>query len=163
MSSDNYYLVRRVGERFLVSMEFASNDDVEGRLASAIVAVNTPRPIESEAVRWFDSESEAVEAAGKHYAEYGVVVDVERDASGDTFVERLAACAVAYDDELDADWEFAAKDGDKVVVGVGPFEVTISAKDGVNPGDYADWLVATTPRALAAGLGRVSEAAVHAR
>jgi hypothetical protein len=133
-------------------MEFASDRDVEGELELAMAGLHSPRAIDDAALVWFDSEVAAVAAGCAQYSEYGVEIDTEDDASADTFANRLSVVAELFDERLGAEFGFSARGDQCVVVGIGPFELTVRARDGAQAENYVDWLMATTPAALAAGL-----------
>lgn len=59
MSADNYFLVRPHGDKFVVTMEFASCEE--------------PSPIDGTNVPTFDTRLEALDYAHSQWAEYGVV------------------------------------------------------------------------------------------
>lgn len=60
MSADNYFLVRPVGDRWSVTLEFASDEEPS--------AADHPR------ATVFDDKVAAIEFANSQYAEYGTVV-----------------------------------------------------------------------------------------
>ena len=93
MSSDNFYLIRRVGERFAVTNESESarmERDNEDPLASAIAGLFSPAPVDSPRIAWFDDESSASTYADNEYSEYGVETNTATDSSEDTYASRLA-------------------------------------------------------------------------
>lgn len=63
MSSDNYHLIRKRGNWFYLSMEFASDE--------------APTPIDPAYCRAFATLEEAMRVASEEYTEYGIQYDDE--------------------------------------------------------------------------------------
>lgn len=68
MSADNYMLIRKIGGRFAVTMEFASDDE--------------PGSVQYEPdedgimqTRWFDTAEDALTYARSEWTEYGIEFD----------------------------------------------------------------------------------------
>ena len=64
MSSDNYMLIRKVGQRFGVTMEFASDEVID---------------FEKRA-RWFATADDAIRYASGEYTEYGMTFEGDNAA-----------------------------------------------------------------------------------
>lgn len=70
MSSDNFYLIRKIGGRYVVDMGFMSDDG--------------PQPPPDKYSRWFDTFGQAALYANSEYSEYGIVLgDGLTDYGGD--------------------------------------------------------------------------------
>lgn len=97
MSADNYFLIRRVGTRYALSMEFESArvdlDESTGEFDRALAEMGATSPIDAPGITWFDDLDAARVAAAEEYSEYGTSEDVERDAVGDTWAGRLSRLA----------------------------------------------------------------------
>jgi hypothetical protein len=155
VSSDNYYLIRRAGGRYGVSMEFASDDlgDDRGPVAAAIQPVRATRAVDDPHVRWFDDLDDARAFAHGEYSEYGVTEDIKSDWTGDTRAARLARAAAQLleIDEGMYDWDLLEShhNANEVVVWMGDMKVTVQAPTMQQAHDFTDWLWVTSPGALA--------------
>jgi hypothetical protein len=154
MSSDNYHLIRRAGNRWALTDESASNADEAD--TDPVVALWHPTPIDSPRVRWFDDLDAARAAAANSYAEYGTVEALHDDATDDTFANRLAAVAGSIDgtycEHLRSN-DHAAK---TATLHLGDVTVTIAAADPDRADawdrvcEYTTWVSATAPGGLTA-------------
>lgn len=68
MSSDTYHLIRQRGDKFYLSMQFASDD--------------APMPIDARHDACFDSLDAAVRASANEYTEYGITLYLESAEEG---------------------------------------------------------------------------------
>lgn len=149
MSSDNFYLIRRAGDRYAVSMEFASDEEDAEHPAGRL---DFPQPIDSPRIAWFDDHTAAVDYAFSKYSEYGVSDKSDSDQASDTRAERLSV--VATELALRYELESMSWNEGSVVMDFGPVTVTIAqnadtagTKDQTR--DLAEWIMATAPEALA--------------
>ena len=132
MSSDNYYLIRRAGERYAVTNESESarmDLDSEVPLEKAIAGLYSPAPIDSRRVAWFDDESAASAHAHGKYSEYGVESDTATDSSEDTFASRLtrvlqAVASLVPDGDL---VQSNHHEANAVTLHWGPYDIRIDA------------------------------------
>lgn len=148
VSADNYLLIRRAGDRFVVSDESASAQvDIERH---PVATLQHPCPIDSPGVVWFDDLDAARRHAHGCHSEYGIEEDLERDATGDTFAERLGELAAALSDTHTEHLRRNDGTAGTATLHIGAVTVTVAAADWDDVYTYAEWLSATTPAALSA-------------
>jgi len=89
MSADNYILVREHNGRYVVTNESASMDE--------------PWPVREGYGQWFDTFTDAVEAAREMWSEYGLQVDCKQPVWENNGIQfpRLLAEIQATQDSLD--------------------------------------------------------------
>jgi len=158
MSADNFYLIRRVGSRYAVTMEFASSDpDLDpdaSLLARATAKLFYPTPIDGASVRWFDSLALACTYADAQYSEYGTQESLATDAANDTFAARLTAAARELvrdfpEESLEVSFAQNHHADETVELHVGDAFITISAPTFDEAFALSNWITATLPGSLA--------------
>lgn len=147
MSSDNYFLIRRVGGRFAVSMEFASDANVFDQVPPCL---SGSTPIDSPRIIWFDDLNLARDYTFGEYTEHGVVEDLTWDHWEDTLARRYlkAARLLSWDFDLvgisyngDGSVRLDLNNGLKV-------EISSSQNVVADIDNLLAWFEATTPQAL---------------
>jgi hypothetical protein len=160
MSSDNYYLIRRAGPKYAVSMEFASAEPDPPAdptsLAAVLDELTFPTPIDDESVKLFDDLDAAREYAHSSYSEYGVTERIDEDSANDTRFFRLTTAA-SRASELAPEGSECMRENHHTDASVtlywGPYTVQVTAPSFEQACDLAEWLEVVRPSALAANLG----------
>lgn len=149
MSADNYVLIRRVGDRFAVTDESASEQLYAEE--HPIGALWHPTPVDSPRVRWHDTIEEARGDAHSVYAEYGITEDIEGDHAGDTLAARLARTAGSLEGTYLEHMRTNDHAAGTATLHLGDVTVTVAspAGDWERVCEYTSWLSATTPDGLA--------------
>jgi hypothetical protein len=142
VSSDNFYLVRRAGERYAVSMEFASSvpdHDPRSALDDAVARFYYPTPIDSPNLVWFDSAPAALDYAHGEYSEYGVDTDTSADSAGDTRMSRLIALLGAITPFAEGIGQVNDHENSAVTLQRGSFQVKVTADSFDEASAIAGW------------------------
>lgn len=142
MSADNFHLIRRAGDRFVVTMEFAADREGTGAVASALAG---PAPVDDRSAVWFDSLDDARDYCDDDWTEYGIVEDVDGDASDDTLVARLVAVARVLEERCPMSGP--CFEASQVTLQFGETVVSVTGPDAWAVGE---WLAATAPERIGA-------------
>jgi len=150
MSADNLYRIRRAGKRYLVHMEFLSNDEFmgeEGSLDERVFNLTSAPPIDSDRVRWFDTLAEARAWARGEWSEYGVIEDIKEDSSWDTASGRRDRINAEFVAAGVGEIDYAGGIDGEVELEFGGCSVVVRAGGSgvVTPQMIADWLLANQP------------------